>query len=461
MRRHLAAIAALIACASMLATAVASGAGASSARGAGAHARGHSGAQRARLARSRAHRRSRRAHRLTLRGPRPVAPHALWVGTRVALLEGVSPAALAAASAASAEAAGRRVAPVLAVRGTALTWTAVPGVSAYELATRIPGQPDRVSTVSSTSLTPAPVPGVTVTYSVRTAVEGSEWSAPATIAYPAFQSGMNAGWVYPGQLDTQAVVTLKAKVVRVNFPIEWTAAQLRPTIAGYAALGVRVAPLASFDGRIPSGAEARNLASWARAYGPEGTFWTGRSDGALAIQTIEFGNETSGGYQYGDSAGAPSYMARARAYATLIREAAQAISAAGSRVGMLAVSEDWTGDWMNEMFAAVPDLGNYVAGWVSHPYGTEWKKKIEYDHLAGQPLGAPSSTSRRRHRVGRLERQRPLPQRQLRLQPVHDLRGSRRNAALGRRGDPQAAGRTPRPVPLLSGTRPEGLGRQQ
>jgi hypothetical protein len=350
-------------------------------------------AQRARLARSRTRRRSHHAHRLTLRGPRPVAPHALWVGVRVALLDGVSPAVLALLGFAppGAESPNRRIAPSLTAKGTTLTWTAVPGVGAYEVLIRVPGQPERISSVTATSLTPPPVPGATVSYSVRTAVEGSEWAPAVAIAYPAFQPGMNSGWIYQGQLDTQAVTTLKAKVVRVNFPIAWTAAQLRATIAGYAALGVRVAPLASFDGRIPSSAEARNLASWAKAYGPEGTFWAGRADGELAIQTIEFGNETSGGYQYGDSAGTPSYMARARAYATLIKEAAEAISAAGSRVGMLAVSEDWTGDWMKEMFAAVPNLGTYVAGWVSHPYGTEWKKKIEYIVSQAAEHGAPPS----------------------------------------------------------------------
>ena len=285
----------------------------------------------------------------------------------------------------------RLAAPELTVSGGTLHWRAVAGVSAYEVVTRVPGQSARFSTVSTNSFTPTPVPGVTVKYSVRTDVAGSSWAPDVSISFQAFQPGMNAGWVYTGQLDTQAVSKLGARVVRVNFPIEWTAAQLKPTIAGYASMGVRVAPLASFDGRIPSSAEARALASWAKAYGPGGTFWAGQSDGNLAIQTIEFGNETSGGYQYGDGAGAPSYMARARAYATLIKEAAQAISATGIPVGMLAVSEDWTGDWMKEMFAAVPNLGSYIGGWVSHPYGTQWKYKLENIIKQSAEHGASSS----------------------------------------------------------------------
>ena len=287
--------------------------------------------------------------------------------------------------------ASRLAAPELSVSGGTLHWRAVAGISAYEVVTRVPGQPARYSTVSTTSLTPAPVPGQTVKYSVRTNATGSAWAPDVSISFTAFQPGMNAGWVYTGQMDTQAVPKMGAKVVRVNFPIEWTAAQLKPTIAGYAAMGVRVAPLASFDGRIPSSAEARALGTWAKAYGPGGTFWAGRTDGNLAIETIEFGNETSGGYQYGDGAGAPSYMARARAYATLLKEAAQAISATGVPVGMLAVSEDWTGDWMKEMFAAVPNFGSYVGGWISHPYGTGWKLKLENIVKQAAEHGAPAS----------------------------------------------------------------------
>jgi hypothetical protein len=319
----------------------------------------------------------------------PVFHPTLWFGA----LTSASASARAAELLATLGTSGgsSRPAPVLTVHGHTLSWNAIAGARAYELLTRVPGHVDRSTVLTTTSTTPQAVPGAAVGYSVRAVLEASAWAPEVTITYSTFQPGINAGWVYQGQLDTQVVTRLAARTVRVNFPIEWTVAQLAPTIAGYAALGVQVAPLASFDGRIPSSAEARNLASWARAYGPGGTYWAGRADGALAIQTIEFGNETSGGYQYGDEAGAPSYMARARDYATRIREAAQAISATGASVGMLAVSEDWTGDWMQAMFAAVPNLGSYVAGWVSHPYGTEWRKKLEYIVSQSALHGAPAS----------------------------------------------------------------------
>ena len=80
------------------------------------------------------------------------------------------------------------------------------------------------------------------------------------------------------------MTTLGAKLVRIEFAIETPASQLQNTIAGYAAKGIRVAPLAGFYGTIPTAAQAKNLASWASMYGPGGTFWAGRSDGALAIR---------------------------------------------------------------------------------------------------------------------------------------------------------------------------------
>jgi len=305
-----------------------------------------------------------------------------------------------------------QAAPAITVSGQTLSWNAIAKVGTYVFVTKVPGSPDAYSVLSGTSITPPAVPGATVKYSVRTAVEGSAWASEVSISYPAppppvqeapkespappsgttgFQPGINAGWFYSGQLDIPAVTTLGAKIVRVEFPVEWTAPQLEKTIAGYAALGIRVAPLVTFTGTLPTPAQAQALAQWAKAYGPGGTFWAGRSDGALAIQAIEFGNETSGGYQYGDSAGSASYQERAHNYALRLREAAQAISAAGSHVGLLAVAEDWTGDWMKGMFEAVPNLGSYVAGWVSHPYGPTWKSKFEGIIKQSAEHGASSS----------------------------------------------------------------------
>ncbi len=307
-----------------------------------------------------------------------------------------------------------QAAPQMTVSGDTLSWNPIAGVSAYVLVRTVPGHTPEYSEVSSTTVTPPATAGATVRYSVRTAIPGSAWAAEVTISYPAasptppvtepsppaeestasptgFQPGINAGPVYPGQLDLGAASQLGAKIVRVEFAIESPASQLQATIEGYAAIGVRVAPVATFRGRIPTPAQAQNLASWAHAYGPGGTFWASRGDGRLAIQTIEFGNETNDGYQYGDEAGQASYTARAELYAVRLKEAAEAISAGGVHVGLLSVSEDWTGDWMNGMFSAVPHLGSYVAGWVSHPYGPSWKTSLETIIRQAAAHGAPAT----------------------------------------------------------------------
>ena len=104
--------------------------------------------------------------------------------------------------------------------------------------------------------------------------------------------------------------------MRVDFPIAWTAPQLERTIDGYAARGIRVAPLASFNGKMPS----THRKPQASPRGPRPTAPAARSGrtprtARLAIQDIEFGNETSDGYQYGDHAGTTSYRERAENYA--------------------------------------------------------------------------------------------------------------------------------------------------
>ena len=76
-------------------------------------------------------------------------------------------------------------APTISVSGETLTWTAITGVNAYVLASKVAGEAEQFTAVSGTSVTPAPVPGVTVHYSVRTAVDGSAWSTEVAISYPA------------------------------------------------------------------------------------------------------------------------------------------------------------------------------------------------------------------------------------------------------------------------------------
>jgi len=301
-----------------------------------------------------------------------------------------------------------QAAPKLSVSGQALTWSAVGNVNTYVLVRRVPGQADQYSVVGGTSITSASVPGATVGYSVRTAVDGSAWAPEVTISSPAnpgsverpsgaslgsgpFEMGVVSG--SDALYELPIIKQLGARTARVEVEIGSPASQMESTIAAFAQAGIRVLPLAIFDGEMPSPAEAQNLASWAARFGPGGTFWQGKSYPAgTAVTDIEFGNETSYDYQYSDNS--PSgYATRARAYAERFAEAATAIRTAAPGVGLLAQGDFGNAgpEWVNQMFKAVPNLGQLVAGWTIHPYGPLWQSRIDNLITTTQADGAPSS----------------------------------------------------------------------
>jgi hypothetical protein len=193
-----------------------------------------------------------------------------------------------------------------------------------------------------------------------------------------------------------AAKRLGAHVVRIEFDIKTPASALRPSVAALAAQGVQAVLLAGFEGRMPSEAEARNLAGWAAEFGPGGSFWSGRRDGNLAVRQIEFGNETSYSHQYGDTWSDQSYKDRAKLYATRFAQAHAAIAGTGRQVGLLAQGEDGgTGSsaWVDSMFDAAPNLGRIVDGWTVHPYGPRANWKAKLDRLIAQTAanGAPGT----------------------------------------------------------------------
>jgi hypothetical protein len=194
---------------------------------------------------------------------------------------------------------------------------------------------------------------------------------------------------------------LGAHTARMEFEINTPTSQMAPTIEAYALAGIKPLLLASFHGTLPTTAEAQNLASWASAFGPGGTLWQGKSFPAgTAVTDIEFGNETSYAYQYSDTSKASnwyalsSYASRAQTYALRFKDAQVAIQAANSKVGLLAQADD--GDsgssaWVDNMFAAVPDLAGRVAGWTVHPYGPKWQRKIDKLVSSTAANGAPGT----------------------------------------------------------------------
>lgn len=186
---------------------------------------------------------------------------------------------------------------------------------------------------------------------------------------------------------------LGAHTARMEFTITTPASQLGPAIEAYARAGIRPLLLTTFDGTIPSPAEAQSLKTVAADYGPGGSFWQGKNLPAnTAVTDIEFGNETSYSYQYAESS-ATAYATRAQTYAVRVKEAQEAIHAANPQVGLLAQA-DSGGEgsaWVKNMFKAVPNLGQYVAGWTVHPYGPNWQTKMDEVVSQTQAAGASSS----------------------------------------------------------------------
>jgi hypothetical protein len=136
---------------------------------------------------------------------------------------------------------------------------------------------------------------------------------------------------------------LGARTARLEFDVNTPASQLAPVIEGYARAGIHPLLLAGFTGRMPSSEEARNVAGWAAAYGPGGTFWRGRSFPAgTAVTDIEFGNETNNPWQFGDDSERwwedPGFIQRAEEYARRVRDARAAIASTGASVGLLAIA---------------------------------------------------------------------------------------------------------------------------
>src|SRR5690242_5404209 len=196
--------------------------------------------------------------------------------------------------------------------------------------------------------------------------------APAPQVVTGFTVGLVAGPAAAWEAGLADKAGLHPKVVRVPFQIGASVSSVQNQVAGLAAKGVQALLLAEFPGRIPSQSEAQSLAGWAKAVGPGGSFWQGRSDGALAVRYIEFGNETNQSYQFGGVSSGSSYIARAQSYGQRARDAADAIRAANPGVGLLAIGDNGgsgTSQWVDGMFSAVPDLAQHIAGWTAHPYG--------------------------------------------------------------------------------------------
>jgi hypothetical protein len=286
-------------------------------------------------------------------------------------------------------------APKMSVSGNTVSWTPIAGVSSYVFVRKAPNQTPQYSLVNGTSVTPPVVSGTTVSYGVRTNVSGSAWASEVSIAYPAsgspspspsptptpvdgaFRMGLVAGSAH--QYELSFLKALGAHTARIEFSVGTAASSLASDVDAYARAGIRPLLLATFYGRNPTTAEAQNLANWARAYGPGGSFWAGKTYPAnTAVTQIEFGNETSYTYQFSDNSSG-TYAARAQTYAQRARDAVTAIRAANPNVGLIVQGDNAQQQtaWVQNMFRAVPNLGDLAAGWTIHPYGPNWATRID------------------------------------------------------------------------------------
>ncbi len=207
-----------------------------------------------------------------------------------------------------------------------------------------------------------------------------------------FEMGVVAGSALMYELPF--IHKLGAHTARMEFAIDTPVSQIVPIAEAYARDGIRPLLLASFDGTIPSSAEAKNLGTWAAEVGPGGSAWKGKTFPAgTAVTSIEFGNETSYSYQYSNDA-ASGYATRAQEYAIRFKEAQESIQAVNPSVGMLAQGDPGNApgtSWMDNMFKAVPNLGQLVAGWTVHPYGPNWQSIMNEVLSSAKADGAPSS----------------------------------------------------------------------
>jgi hypothetical protein len=271
-----------------------------------------------------------------------------------------------------------QAAPTLHVSGQTISWSEVGGVSTYVLAIKAPGREEKYTEVSGTSVTPSAVPGVTVRYSLRTAVEGSAWSTEVAISYPAetppppppAKESEKTEETQPGSLLTGPMwvgvdaggwpssfasdIAGAASYVRLESP---------SSISGWTAAGLKV--IDDMAGPYNSGGVAAvNATEWAAKAVAE----VKANPQIAAIEVLnEPGNQWIG---WGSSAGD---AANAAAYDHLLKVVHEAFVANfGSDYPAILASYDGgegPTTWGQEMWAAEPNVGNYINGVTLHSYG--------------------------------------------------------------------------------------------
>lgn len=192
-----------------------------------------------------------------------------------------------------------------------------------------------------------------------------------------FEFGVQAGRL---DRDIRIAALLGAPVARVEWDIATPAERLVPIVTAYAREGVRVQPVAGYEGRIPTPEEAANVGAWARTVGPQAPMWR-TLDRRLAVRAIEFGTETSFAYQ--------GTHRRGGEYARRAKQASIAARDAGVGLFIQADEANQVDEWINQMYDAVPNLHDYAAAWIIHPYGPRWRRMVDLAIFRTEQRGAP------------------------------------------------------------------------
>ncbi len=261
-----------------------------------------------------------------------------------------------------------QAAPSLSVSGETLTWAAMPGVGTYILETNAPGQVPQYSVVSGTSTTPPSVPGATVHYSIRTAVDGSTWSPEVSISYPAAApiapnpgtASRQSPLAGPMWLSVDAGSWPSSSAGDIAGAVPYVRLDSPGSIAGWTAAGLKV-----IDDRSgpynQGGVSSINASQWAQ----EAVAWYDANPQTAAIEVL---NEPGGSWFWGANAGDQE---NATAYAHLLKVVHEAFVANGKGPLILASYDGGEGPttWGEEVFKADPNVGSYIDGITMHSYG--------------------------------------------------------------------------------------------
>ncbi len=280
------------------------------------------------------------------------------------------------------EAEDTQAAPTLSVSGETLSWKAVGNVSTYVLATKAPGKQEAFTEVGGTSVTPAAVPGTIVHYSLRTAVDGSAWSAEVAISYPAPATppAKEAEKTRPEEkpAEQSPPPSLLTSPMWVGVDAGGWPSSFADDIAG-AASYVRLESPGSISAWTHAGLKV--IDDMAGPYDSGGvsavnaTEWAAKAVAEVKanpeIAAIEVLNEPGNQWiGWGSSAGD---AANAAAYDHLLRVVHEAFVAnfGSSHPAILASYDGGEGPttWGQEMWAAEPNVGSYINGITLHSYG--------------------------------------------------------------------------------------------